>query len=410
MVGLGVGKTHGTFVGGHVNNIINLSKALAEEGFQIHIVTTPPIHSDSEELEPRYELQKNVTIHTVNVQHRVDSKEISKRGNLSLSYGVKAYFKIVSMIRRLCRVEGLDIVHGHSGYPEVALILKYLKIRDRISTIHTLYCPIKENKLYRLFSKLCLSNLDLIIALSGNVKRSLEGIIPESKIKIIPPLIDLPRFIQVSKERTKRMKVHRTHTPHILYIGNLSKTKGLHVLLRALKIVKDNFPNVKLLLGLDIPLERFKCENFEMKKDINVLGLADNVVPLGIIKNLPEIMARSELFVAPFLSTQGPADYPLSILEAMASGLPVVATDVGGIPEIVKHGYNGILVKPNDPLELAEAINYLLENEDEARRMGMRGVEFEKSISEGVVKEYKLMYERMRDKNESTTSNRGDIS
>jgi len=388
MVGLGIGKTHGAFVGGHVNNAVNLSRALAENGFQVHIVTTPPIHSNRGKSEASYELQKGVTIHPVNVSYTNASNKISEKGRLSLSCGVKSYFQIVSAVKQLHKTENFDVIHGHSGFPWVALIPEYLRIREKVPSVHTLCCPIKDCWVHRMISKLCLSKLDLTIALSNNVRNSLRNIIPEDKIKVIPPLIDLSRFGQNFKEKSD--------SPHLLYLGNLSKTKGLHILLDALEIVKKDIPKIKLLLGLDMPLNEFESKNLEIKRKFEALDLVGNVIPLGIIKNLPEVMAGSDIFVAPFINTYGPADYPLSILEAMASELPVVATDVGGIPDIVKHGENGLLVEPNNPLDLANSIIYLLNNPNVIEVMGKKGVRAIQNLTAGIVNSYIKIYQNLR--------------
>ena len=388
MVGFGIGKTHGAFIGGHVNNAVNLSRALAENGFHVHIVTTPPIHSNRGKSEISYGPPKGVTIHTVNSGYDGTSSKISEDGRLGLSCGVKSYFQILSTIKKLHKIENFDVIHGHSGFPWVALIPEYLKIRERVPSIHTLCCPINESQIHRTVSKLCLSKLDLIIALSDNVRKSLKNIVPDHKIKTTPPLIDLSRFNYTLKEKSD--------SQNLLYIGNLSKTKGLYILLEALTMVKNDFPRVKLLVGLDMPLDEYRSRDLEIKKRIEALDLTDNIIPLGIIKNLPEVMARSDVFVAPFISTYGPADYPLSILEAMASGLPVVTTNVGGIPEIVREGENGLLIEPNDPSELATAITYLLENVDERRRMGNNGASFVREMNSDVYNSHIELYQALK--------------
>jgi len=388
MVGFGIGKTHGAFVGGHVNNVINLSRALAERGFQIHIVTTPPIHSDRGKSEDSYELQKNVSIHTVGTIYKSASNKISKRGRLGLSYGFKSCFQIVSAIKKLHKKEGFDIIHGHSGYPWVALIPEYLRICENIPSVHTLYCPIKNGRVHRILSKLFLLKLDLIVALSSNVKQSLRDIIPEDRIKVVSPLVDISRFM------VKRNFKEKLDSHYLLYLGNLSKTKGLHILLKALRIVKRDFPNIKLLLGLDIPSDELGSM-YEIKRELEALDLTENVIPLGIIKDLPEVMARCDIFVAPFTSTYGPADYPLSILEAMACGLPVVATNVGGIPEIVKHGENGLLVEPNNAIDLANAIIFLLNHRGAIKVMREKGVNYVQTLVARAVHSYVKIYQNL---------------
>lgn len=387
MVGLGIGKTHGAFIGGHVNGAINLSKILARNEFEVHIVTTPPIHSDNLE-ERTYELQNGVLIHQLDIDYANSSKKISEKGRLSIWAGAKAYPKLVSAIRQLHKTENFDVIHGHSGFPWVGLIPEYVKIREKVPAIHTLYCPIDRTLFNILASKFSLSKLDLVIGISKNVEKSLVGVLPKKKIKMIPPLIDLSRF-KYSPRKKRDSK-------NILFVGNMSKAKGLHILLDALKIVRKNHPNVNLLLGLDIPLDEFKKGNSEIKRKIEQLGLSDNVIPLGIIKDLPTVMRNSAILVAPFTSTQGPADYPLVILEAMASGLPVVASNVGGIPEIVKHGENGLLVKPNNPIDLANAIIYLLDDPNTIEKMGQQGAEFIQSLTTSIVDSYVKIYQNLR--------------
>ena len=187
MVGLGIGKTHGAFVGGHVNNVINLSKKLAEEGHQVHIVTTPPIHSNS-------------TFHnseTPRIHSDVFFHEIKVRGdyiNANLNYSISSIAKILLEIRKLHREERFDIIHGHSGFSLIALIPEIGGILSGVFSMHTLYCPLNKNVVSREISKYCMRKLDLITVLSENTKESLRNVVPENKIRIIPPLIDTSRY------------------------------------------------------------------------------------------------------------------------------------------------------------------------------------------------------------------------
>jgi glycosyltransferase involved in cell wall biosynthesis len=101
------------------------------------------------------------------------------------------------------------------------------------------------------------------------------------------------------------------------------------------------------------------------------LGIQQEVHFLGHVDHaeLPGWYASADLFVLPSRMES----FPLVLLEAMASGLPVVATAVGGVPELVVHGETGLLVPPNDPLALAQAINSLLDDPEGMKSMGARG-------------------------------------
>ena len=144
----------------------------------------------------------------------------------------------------------------------------------------------------------------------------------------------------------------------------------------ALGMVVSELPDVKLLMAVNMPSEEYNYRGAKIKEKIRSLKLEDNVVFLGIVDNMPKVIAAVDVFVAPYTSIDGIADYPISILEAMACGKPVVATAVGGIPEIVNHKENGLIVRPNDPVELAEAIVYLFNSENRLRDMGLKSAKF----------------------------------
>jgi len=378
MVGLGIGKSSGVFVGGHVNNVINLSKKLIESGHHIHLVTTLPIHSKS----LRSEFSK-IAITTIKVK--------GDYFNVNPRYVLEFIPKAILKIKRLHKKERFDIIHGHSGFPLIGLVSEVAGALSAIPTMHTLYCPLGGSWISRKISRYYLRKMDIISVLSENTKRSLKAVVPESKIRIIPPLVDISLYSScISRRLAESISGRKSST--ILFLGNLKKAKGLDILLEGLSSVKKNFPDVRLLIGLDIPLEKFISQNCRVKYQIKSLGLEKNVFSMGIIKDLPQAMIKSSIFVAPFRNTHGPADCPLSILEAMASGLPVVATNVGGIPEVIKHGEHGLLVEPNDPAGLGKSISYLLENKMEAIRMGNNGAKFVLDISKNIIEDLELVY------------------
>lgn len=387
MIGFGIGKTHGTYVGGHVNSVINLSQALANDGFEIHIVSTPPIYSDQQEKESAYELQKGVTLHLVNMRHKTTQIDTSKKGRLSIGYGIMSFNSIVSKVRSLHKDVNFDVVHGHSGFPWVSLLTEYFHISDGVPVVHTLYCPLPGNFTHRLASMVCFSKLDYLIAVSDNVRNSLGNLFPAQKTMVIPPLVDSSRYHQ--------HKAVHVDFPRLLYLGNLSKTKGLDVLLTALKSVKQVYPDVKLQLCLDVPLEVIN-KSAEIKGWLESYGLANNIIPIGITSDLPALMRQSDIFIAPFISTWGPIDYPLSIMEAMACGLPVIVSRIGGIPEIVKHGNNGLLVKPNEPSELADAILYLLKDPDLRIMIGSNAAKQAIYLNSKIIEKTKSVYHNIR--------------
>ena len=109
---------------------------------------------------------------------------------------------------------------------------------------------------------------------------------------------------------------------------------------------------------------------------------------------MPNVLAASNVFVAPFESTIGPSDYPLPLLEAMATGKPVIATDVGGISEIITNNDSGLLIEPNNSMQLAAAISTVLQNEDLSTKFGHHALSFvQKKFSvDEVVKKTESVY------------------
>jgi len=132
----------------------------------------------------------------------------------------------------------------------------------------------------------------------------------------------------------------------------------------AAKIV-PRFPNLKVLIvgeGNDRPVYEALIEK---------LRVGDTVKLLGLRSDVPDLLAESDVAV---LSTNSEGS-PLSVMEYMDAGLPVVGSRVGGIPDLIDDGVEGLLVEPGDPESLAQAIGRLLDAPEEARRMGERGRE-----------------------------------
>ncbi|MDH4100946.1 MAG: glycosyltransferase [Nitrospirota bacterium] len=148
-------------------------------------------------------------------------------------------------------------------------------------------------------------------------------------------------------------------------VGRLNRQKGLPVLLQAFKGVLDTVPEARLLVvGEGEELEPLKTMAREM-------GIEQRVLFPGLRRDIPAILARTEVFVLPSL-WEG---MPNAVLEAMATGRPVVATRVGGVSELMVEGETGVIVPPSDAPALQQAILAMLSNPEQARLMGEKGRE-----------------------------------
>jgi glycosyltransferase involved in cell wall biosynthesis len=155
----------------------------------------------------------------------------------------------------------------------------------------------------------------------------------------------------------------------LLYVGRLSHEKGLHYLLTGVRLLRTSGIDVKLRLCGDGP-EKEKLQvlsrKLELEKDVEFLGF----VPQGEILN--ETYMGGDIFVLTSLSE----GVPKVLLEAMSKGLPIITTRVGGIPDIIIHNENGILIPPEDPTAIADAVKLLLSNDELRRTIVENGYKF----------------------------------
>jgi glycosyltransferase involved in cell wall biosynthesis/predicted ATP-grasp superfamily ATP-dependent carboligase len=173
--------------------------------------------------------------------------------------------------------------------------------------------------------------------------------------------------------------------PVIGTVGNLYPVKGQTYLLKALPMVIKSFPDVTCFIaGEGELLDQLKAEAAE-------LGIEEKVKFLGFRDDIPELLQELDVFVLPSLSE----GLPLSALEAMAAGKPVVATDVGGTHEAVIDDHTGFLVPAADPKALSEKILCLLRNPELAKRFGEAGKKRVKQFfsQETMIKRYEELYD-----------------
>jgi glycosyltransferase involved in cell wall biosynthesis len=177
------------------------------------------------------------------------------------------------------------------------------------------------------------------------------------------------------------------------YVGWLIPIKGVAYLVSAMAKVAEKNPKSLLVLvgkGDDKGEEEIK-----LKEQVEKAGLTDKVLFLGWRSDVDEIMGCFDIFVLPSLN-EGMGRV---LVEAMAAGLPIVASRVGGIPDLVKDGKNGLLVPPADSSALAKAISDLLEDKEKRKRMGEVGTKICQQYStEAMVEQIDDLYRELLEK------------
>jgi glycosyltransferase involved in cell wall biosynthesis len=177
-----------------------------------------------------------------------------------------------------------------------------------------------------------------------------EGV-PSRKIRLIPNGVDADRFALRAPDGPLR---------RIAMVANLRAEKGHDVLIDAAPAILAAHPDAEFLLAGDGPQADALATRARQR------GVADRIVFLGACGNVPDVLAGSDLFVLPSRSEA----LPNAVIEAMAAGLPVVASEVGGIPELIANGVTGLMVRPGDAGALATAIVHLLDHPEQAAALG----------------------------------------
>lgn len=223
------------------------------------------------------------------------------------------------------------------------------------------------NWFLRIFEEGMLHRARKIIAVSNFTKWELTNYykIPESKIKVIHNGVDINKFKPAEDKR--KVKAELGFNPDdiaIVSVGRLYARKGLFTLIQSMPAVIKRFSNAKFVIS-------GKGQSDEMKKLIahaERIGVKKNIVFTGYYPDnkLPKLYQAADVFAFSTFYEH----HPFAVLEALATGLPVVTTTVGGIPETIESGRNGFLVEPFNEKQFADKIVYLLEHPGVAAEMG----------------------------------------
>lgn len=190
-----------------------------------------------------------------------------------------------------------------------------------------------------------------VVVLSESWQQWVRSTFPLSAVRVIPNPIHVPE--PTSKE---------VRTPcALLFFGRLGKRKGVYDLLQAVEALVPRYPDMRVLLGGDGELETVRVQ-------ADALGIGRNVELLGWVRGdeKSRLLNVASIFVLPSYNE----GLPMSVLEAMVHGLPVVSTSIGGIPEAVRDGEEGFLVCPGDVHALSDRLDRLLADSSLRRQMG----------------------------------------
>jgi glycosyltransferase involved in cell wall biosynthesis len=268
--------------------------------------------------------------------------------------------KAIRRIRDLARETGADIIHTHGYKADVYTRLAMLDFGvPLVSTCHNWLDEDWRTYLYGAVDRCVLKSFPWVVAVSKEVRQRLLGAgVSQERIRIIPNGIDLRPF---AFERSGDPIDGSQDRPAVVgMVARLSAEKGVDLFLRAAAQVAGTISHARFVVVGDGP------DREELETLIDQLSLRPFVSMLGRRNDMPAQYASFDLMVSPSRKE----GLPIAILEAMASGLPVVATAVGDVPNVVRNGETGIPLPNGDPGALASAIVDLLRDREKRRRLG----------------------------------------
>ncbi len=267
-------------------------------------------------------------------------------------------FKSIRLLREVLYHISPDVVCA-TGY-KAGILTAFTDIVPRIEVLRGWTGHTWHVRVYEWMDKLFLRRHDLVVAISPTQKQIARRYgVPAEKVWWIPNAIDTQRLPEAVHPQQWREHLSLPCDSVLIgSVGRLSKEKGYEYLIRALSILSEDSLPASVVLAGEGPERKF------LEQLVKTSQLLRTVRFIGEVPNGAQLISALDLFVLPSL-TEG---MPNVILEAFAYKTPVVATAVGGVPELVKDGETGWLVPPRDPHALAQAIREALSNPEEARR------------------------------------------
>lgn len=338
-------------LGGISNHIIGLTKKLQLKGHDVIIITRKWTNS----LPPEYA--------EIPIQ-RVESMFPTSFIFLPPKIGG---------IERILRKENVDIVHVHHAFSPFSIssinAAKKLHLPVILTTHTDMFAA--ETKYfwkpvsYALYPHLkVLRKVDKVIAVSNVAANFISNFVDRNRVIVIPNGVDTNRFRPISSENANfnGFTILSKKKPIILFVGRHVFRKGTILLPKVAKMLVKEFPNLQLLV----------CGKGYMQIPVQALGHIHrsngSLKMLGFVSDndLPSLYALSDIVVMPSLHSES---FGIPLIEAMASGKPVVATKVSGMPEVVKNGVTGLLVEKRSSKAIAESLRFILRNPEEYLKM-----------------------------------------
>lgn len=280
------------------------------------------------------------------------------RGISPITWKTHGKFDPITIIRlaQLMKRWRIDVIHTHLSTASL-LGAFAAKLARKRSVAHV----------HGLNTATCFRYSNLIIAVSEKVKSHLIGQgIKENKIRVVHNGVDLVRFHPMDMRDAKTKLGYDPNEPLLGVFGRLSSEKGQRVAIEAMFLIVKDHPDARLMLVGD------GKDRADLEATADALGISDSVIFTGFAQDVRALMSACDIVIVPSSRGEG---FGLVAVEAMALQKPVIASAQGGLPEIIVPGETGLLVPPNDPQALSDAVSELIGNPELGQSMGVKGRE-----------------------------------
>lgn len=282
----------------------------------------------------------------------------------SLSFLLIPFYLLFGTIKtlRVCKTHNIDVLQVNWVLPNgpiAYIVSKLLKIPYMLSLHGSDIYVARKNVIFTKIGSAIIREASSITACSTELKDAAIKLGAGDKVNLLPWGANPDDFSPASYSNDLRKKyLGDSEGSLVLAVGRLVYKKGFDVLISAWNIIVNKFPDAKLIIGGEGPLQP------QLERQAKELGIDSSVIFIGRIdwRDMPKYLASADIFVLPSIKDKfGNMDgLPTVLLEAMSSGTACVASDIGGVPLVIRNWENGVLVCSNDVGALANAINRLL--------------------------------------------------
>ena len=366
-------------VGGSGIVATELAKALAVRGHQVRLISSdPPFRLG--------EFQAGLVFHEV------------KTPGYPLFREPQYLLSLANKLVEVAREFDLDIIHAHYAIPHAvaaylarqilsASIVK--KVPRIVTTLHgTDVTIIGSDESYSETAAFCIDQSDAVTAVSDSLRQdTYRQLQVRADIRVIPNFLDCQQHRRLPDEGLRaRYRNGDDHTKLVVHVSNFRPVKRAEAVVRIFHRIRERVPARLLLIGdgPELPLARRAARELGMSADVDALGEQEQVVP---------ILSVADLFLLP----SSEESFGVAALEAMACGVPVVASRVGGLPEVIKDGVSGFLHDEQDLDAMADSGVQLLSDPQLHQRVAAAGLGrvHTRFCAEEVVPRYESLYKEL---------------